>query len=52
VTFAIIYDIDLFKLVGLEASVPVFGAVLTGLIIGRGSNVVQDVIDRLNAWRG
>ena len=52
VAFAIIYDIDLFKLVGLEASVPVFGAVLTGLIIGRGSNVVQDVIDKLNAWRG
>ena len=51
VAVALVYDIDLFKFVGMEAKIPIFGGVITGLIIGRGSNVVQDVIDRLNSWR-
>lgn len=45
------YDIDVFKLVGLEGRVPMIGAILTGLIISRGSNIVSDVVDRLNSWR-
>lgn len=45
------YDIDLFKLVGLEGRVPVIGMILTGLIVSRGSNIVSDLVDRLNAWR-
>ncbi len=45
------YDIDVFKLVGLEGRLPFVGAVLTGLIISRGSNVVSDIVDRLNSWR-
>ncbi len=45
------YDIDVFKLVGLEGRVPFVGAILTGLIISRGSNIVSDIVDRLNSWR-
>ena len=45
------YDIDVFTLVGLEGKVPIIGAILTGLIISRGSNIVSDVVDRLNSWR-
>jgi hypothetical protein len=45
------YDIDVFKLVGLEGKVPLIGAILTGLIISRGSNIVSDTVDRLNSWR-
>lgn len=45
------YDVDLFKLAGMEGKVPVIGAILTGLIVSRGSNVVSDVVDRLNSWR-
>lgn len=45
------YDIDLFKLVGMEGRVPVIGSLLTGLIVSRGSNVVSDVIGRINSWK-
>lgn len=45
------YDIDIFKLAGLEGRVPFVGSILTGLIISRGSNIVNDVFDRLNSWR-
>jgi hypothetical protein len=45
------YDIDIFKLVGLAGKVPVVGAVLTGLIISRGSNMVSDIVGRLNSWK-
>jgi hypothetical protein len=48
---AINYNIDVFTLVGLEGKVPIIGAILTGLIISRGSNIVNDVVDRLNSWR-
>jgi hypothetical protein len=45
------YEIDVFTLVGLEGKVPIIGAILTGLIISRGSNIVSDTVDRLNSWR-
>lgn len=45
------YSIDVFKLAGLEGTVPFIGAILTGLIISRGSNIVSDIVDRLNSWR-
>lgn len=48
---AINYDIDVFSLVGLEGRVPIIGAILTGLIISRGANIVSDIIGRLNAWK-
>ena len=54
VAMAIFYDIDLLEIAGLEGRwewVAYFGAVLTGLIMSRGANVVNDIIDRLNAWR-
>jgi hypothetical protein len=48
---ALNYDIDLFALAGLEGRVPFVGAVLTGLIMSRGANIVSDIIGRLNAWK-
>jgi hypothetical protein len=51
VLVAYTFDIDLFKVVGLEARIPFVGGVLTGLIMSRGSNIVNDVLERLNAWK-
>jgi len=48
---AINYDIDVFRLVGIEGKVPLVGAVLTGLIISRGANIVSDLVGRLNSWK-
>lgn len=52
VLVAINWDIDLFKMAGLsDGRFPVVGAVLTGLILSRGSNVVSDLIGLVNKRR-
>lgn len=39
------WNIDLFKMIGMpEGQIPYVGAILTGLILSRGSNVVSDLI--------
>ncbi len=45
------WDIDLFKIAGLEARLPFAGAVLTGLIMSRGANFVNDFWDRLLLYK-
>jgi len=40
------YAVDLLALVGLSGRVPFVGEVLTGLLIGRGANFVNDFIER------
>lgn len=42
------YNIDLFALVGLQTDIPYLGAVLSGLLLGRGSNFVADLFKKLN----
>jgi hypothetical protein len=44
----VLYNADLLAMLGYSALVPYVGAVLTGLVIGRGSNYVNDLISRLN----
>ena len=45
------YNVDVFTLVGLEGNVPVFGSIVTGLLASRGSNIVSDLIGKINAWK-
>ena len=45
VLVAVVYNLDLFELVGMTAAVPFVGCVLTGIVISRGSNYVYDLID-------
>ncbi len=46
VGLACAYRIDLLAMVGLETWTPWIGYVITGLLIGRGSNYVHDLVDR------
>jgi hypothetical protein len=42
------WNLDLFKMVGLgEGQIPYVGAVLTGLILARGSNIVADLLGKI-----
>lgn len=42
------WELDLFKMVGLgEGQIPYIGAILTGFILARGSNVVADLIGKV-----
>lgn len=39
--------IDIFPIVGLTISVPIVGSVLTGIIVSRGANFVNDLFTKL-----
>ena len=40
-------NLDIFKLAGIDLSVPYVGAALTGVACGRGSNLVHDLISNI-----
>jgi len=46
VGLCLVYAMDLLALVGLTARAPYVGEVLTGLLIGRGANFVNDFVER------
>lgn len=47
VIVAVNYGVDAFVILGFEGQIPVVGGILTGIIIGRGSNYVADILSRL-----
>lgn len=46
---AVVYQIDLFEMLGLQASLPYVGSVLTGILISRGSNYLFDLIKQFGS---
>lgn len=40
-------NIDIFPIVGLNVCVPIVGSVLTGIIVSRGANFVNDLFTKL-----
>ena len=46
VVLCIAYRVDLLALVGLTSGWPYIGPALTGLLIGRGANFVNDFVER------
>ena len=51
VVVAVCFRVDMFAMLGLHSSVPFVSLVLSGIIIGRGSNYVADVIKIMNNER-
>jgi hypothetical protein len=49
VIFAIVYKLDLLAMFGFMAISPYVGYVVTGLIIGRGSNYVNDFMSKFKS---
>lgn len=47
VVVALVFNVDLFALVGIHAVIPYGGVILTGILIGRGSNYVNDLVSTL-----
>ena len=46
------WSIDIFQIMGMpDGQIPYVGAILTGLILSRGSNVVSDLISLINRAR-
>lgn len=48
VVVCLAYNADLLALLGYPAAYPYVGAILTGLVIGRGSNYLNDIVSRIN----
>lgn len=48
VAVALLFSVDIFALAGLTAIHPLVGQVATGLVIGRGSNYVNDFVSLFN----
>lgn len=42
-----IANVDIFPVVGLNISIPIIGSVLTGIIVSRGANFVNDLFTKL-----
>lgn len=41
-------NIDIFPIIGLQMSIPCVGCILTGIIVSRGANFVNDLFSKLN----
>ncbi len=48
IVVAVLYKADLFALFGLFSSYAYVGSILTGFVISRGSNYLNDFISRIN----
>lgn len=44
----LITGIDIFPIVGISVKVPYIGSALTGIIVSRGANFVNDLFSKLN----
>lgn len=48
VVICLLANIDIFPIVGIAISIPFVGAGLTGIIVARGANFVNDLFTKLN----
>ena len=47
ILICVLTKVDIFPVVGLSISIPVIGSILTGIIVSRGANFVNDVFTKL-----
>lgn len=48
VAFCLVYKLDLLAVFGLTTTLPFFGSVVTGILVGRGSNYLHDLVAKLS----
>ncbi len=52
IAICIAYGLDLPAAVGVESSLPFVGRVITGILVSRGSNYINDLLKRLSGVSG
>ncbi|OQB14584.1 MAG: hypothetical protein BWY15_01096 [Firmicutes bacterium ADurb.Bin193] len=52
IVVAINFEIDVFEFLGFESTIPYMSKILTGIIIGRGSNYVADFLKTVQNYMG
>jgi len=48
ILICLLANVDIFPIVGISISIPFVGAGLTGIIVSRGANFVNDLFTKLN----
>lgn len=46
-TLCTIFKVDAFPIIGLSTNIPVIGSLLTGIIVSRGANAVNDLFKKV-----
>ena len=47
ILICVLAKVDIFVIVGIELSLPIIGSVLTGIVVSRGANFVNDLFSKL-----
>lgn len=47
----ILTRINIFAIVGIDISIEIIGYILTGIVVSRGANFVNDIFDKINGKR-
>ena len=51
IVICVFAGLDVFKIVGIGLSIPILGSVLTGIIVSRGANFVNDLFTKLQGGK-
>jgi len=52
IAVSLIYRVDVFAMLNISTSIPFIGAVLTGILVSRGSNYIFDLVKALQGATG
>lgn len=51
ILICLLAGLDIFNIVGIELALPVVGSLLTGIVVSRGANFVNDLFSKLQGGR-
>ena len=47
ILLCILTQVDIFSVIGLPLSIPIVGSILTGIVVSRGANVLNDLLSKI-----
>ena len=51
ILICVLAKVDIFAIVGIDLMIPFVGSVLTGIVVSRGANLVNDLFDKLKGGK-
>jgi len=51
IVICLLAKVDIFTIVGIELAVPLIGSILTGIVVSRGANFVNDLFTKLQGGK-
>lgn len=47
ILLCILTQVDIFSVIGLPINIPIIGSLLTGIVVSRGANVLNDLLSKI-----